>query len=107
MTLNLCQEGNMNKLELFKRKIVFLPKCKTDRFIIIDKWFSNGNKNFSIINYKKVWKEVGNKPRIHFSTNGARKRSGDKCLDISLTIGYIIINYTNFDLQGDVKNGKI
>jgi len=75
--------------------------------IKIDKWFSQGNKNFSIINYKNVWKEVGNKPRLEFRTNGAKKRNGDKCLDVTLTIGYTVINYTNFDLQGDVKNGKI
>ena len=72
--------------------------------IIIDKWFLNGNKNFSIINYKKVWKDVGNKPRLSFRTNGARKRKGDKCLDVNIIIGYIVINYTNFNLQGDLKN---
>ena len=75
--------------------------------IKIDKWFSQGNKNFSIINYKNAWKEVGNKPRLEFRTNRAKKRNGDKCLDVTLTIGYTVINYTNFDLQGDVKNGKI
>lgn len=75
--------------------------------IMIDKWFDHGNKNFSIINYKNVWKEVGNKPKLEVRTNGGKKRRGDKCLDIILTIGYVVINYTNFDLQGDVRNEKI
>ena len=69
--------------------------------IIYEKWWDNGNKVFQITNYKKCWKEVGNKPRINFHTNGARKRKGDKCLDISLTIGYTVFNYCNFNLQNN------
>ena len=65
---------------------------------IFDKWI--GSKNFSIINYKKSWKECGNKRLLNFHTNGASKKNGDSCLDISFTIGYTVFNYTNFALQG-------
>lgn len=69
--------------------------------IILEKWWDKGNKVFQITNYKEAWKEVGNKPRLSFHTNGARKRRGDTCLDISLTIGYIVFNYCNFNLQNN------
>lgn len=70
---------------------------------IFEKWWDKGNKCFSIINYKQSWKEVGNKPRFTISTNGAKKRRGDRCLDVNIIIGYININYVNFDLQGTQK----
>ena len=66
---------------------------------IYEKWWDNGNKVFQITNYKKSWKEVGNPPLFRLRTNGARKRKGDKCLDIHLEIGYTVFNYTNFNLQ--------
>ncbi len=62
---------------------------------IYQKWW--GNKQFSIINYKKSWKEVGNPPLLRFRTNGAKKRNPeDTCLDVYLEIGYTVFNYTNF-----------
>ena len=66
---------------------------------IFQKWWNNGNKQFSIINYKKAWKENGNKPRIKFHWNGARKGI-DSCFDATLIIGYTIFNYTNFNYNG-------
>ena len=66
---------------------------------LLDKWWDKDTKNFSIINYKKAWKENGNKPKIEFRTNGAKKKNNDKCLDVFLTLGYIVINYTNFSLS--------
>ena len=69
---------------------------------IFEKWFDNGNKVFQIINYKKDWKQNGNKPIISFKTNGAKKNKGDKCLDINIWIGYTNINYTNYDLQNKI-----
>lgn len=69
--------------------------------MIYEKWWSNDTKVFQIADYSKSWKEVGNPPLFRFRTNGARKRKGDKCLDVFLEIGYIVINYTNFNLQGD------
>ena len=66
---------------------------------IFQKWWQNGNKQFCIINYKKGWKENGNKPRIKFKWNGARKGI-DSCFDATLIIGYTIFNYTNFNYNG-------
>lgn len=66
---------------------------------IFQKWWSKDSKQFSITNYKKAWKEVGNPPLLRFRTNGAKKKNGDKCLDVHLEIGYTVFNYTDFDLQ--------
>lgn len=56
--------------------------------------YRKNNKYFSIISYKRSWKEHGIKPRINFFTNKGFFKS---CLDITLIIGYIIINYTLYD----------
>lgn len=66
---------------------------------IFEKWWAKNTKCFSIRNHKKSWKANGNKPRISFHHNGGKKKNGDKCLDVKLTVGYTIFNYTNFDLQ--------
>jgi len=63
------------------------------------KWWDNGNKIFDIINYKDDWKKNNNPPILKFQSNGARKSKGDTCLDIKLTIGYIVFNYVNFNLK--------
>lgn len=77
-----------------------LFKPEGGMFVIFDIWWGKDcRKNFSIINYKEAWKEAGNKPRISFYENGGRRKNGDWCFDVFLTVGYIIINYTNFDLQ--------
>ena len=74
---------------------------------IIEWWWADDNKVFQITNYKKAWKELGNKPFfIYCHNNGGRRRNGDKCFDISLHIGYTIINYCNFDLQRTRKKVK-
>jgi hypothetical protein len=62
-------------------------------------WWSNGNKVFQATNYRKAWKEVGNKPRLCLHHNGAKRSRGDSCFDISLIVGYTVISYTNFNLQ--------
>lgn len=72
---------------------------------IFEKWWKHNTKSFFIINYKKPWKENGNKPRLSFHTNGAKKKNGDKCFDCTLTIGYIVIMYTNWDLQKEYYKG--
>ena len=65
---------------------------------IFEKWWDNESKYFGILNYKKSWKENGNKPRIDFYTNGAKKRNPkDTCLDVHLIVGYTIFNYTDFN----------
>ena len=64
----------------------------------IDIWDKRKDKNFSIINYKIPWKMYNNKPQLSFDTNGDSEKHRGKCLDVTLTIGYIVINYTNFNL---------
>ena len=75
---------------------------------IVDKKWDNGNKFFSVINYKKSWKENNNKPRINYHTNGTSRKNGGSCLDVTLTIGYIVFNYTNFNFlnRADKKLGQ-
>lgn len=67
--------------------------------VLFEKWWDRNTKVFSIINYKKAWKENGNKPRLSFFENGGRKSKGDTCLDVHLIIGYTIFNYCNFQLN--------
>lgn len=69
--------------------------------VIFEKWWKKNTKCFSIINYKKAWKENGNKPRLCFHSNGGKNKNGDRCYDCSFIIGYTIICYTNFNLQKD------
>lgn len=66
---------------------------------IFEFWWRNSTKVFQITNYKKSWKEYGNKPRLSFYHNGAKKSKGDNCFDVHLIVGYTVFNYTNFDLQ--------
>ena len=73
---------------------------------IFEKWWDNNTKYFGIINYKKSWKEAGNKPRLLLHENGGRRRNGDNCFDINLIIGYTIIMYTNFNLQKKKRKVK-
>ena len=63
---------------------------------IFIKWWNSGNNVIYAHNYKKAWKETGLKPRLSYSTNGARKGI-DSCLDITLIIGYIVICYSNYN----------
>lgn len=67
--------------------------------IIFEKWWADDTKVFQIINYKKVWKENGNKPRITIFENGGRRKKGDKCFDFHLILGYTIFNYCNYALE--------
>lgn len=73
---------------------------------LFEKWWCNGNKVFAVYNYRGAWKVSDFKPHLAVRTNGARKRKGSSCLDVSITIGYIVINYVNFDLQGKCKEDK-
>lgn len=67
--------------------------------VIYEKWWNHGNKVFSIINYKDSWEKNGIEPRIELFTNGARKRKGDKCFDLHLTIRYTVFNYCNYNMN--------
>lgn len=66
---------------------------------IFEKWWDKNTKSFLITNYKKSWKENGNKPRISFFHNHGKMVNGDTCFDVTLIVGYTIFNYTNWDLQ--------
>jgi hypothetical protein len=87
---------------------VFEFQKRQNGFIV---WFNrmtcNGkqfhSKSFSIDNHRKAWIENGNKPRIVFHENGGRRKQGDKCFDVTLILGYILINYTNWQLQPCAK----
>jgi hypothetical protein len=73
---------------------------------VYERWWAGGNKVFQINNYRESWIKEGNKPRLLLHSNGARRKNGDSCYDISLIVGYTIFNYTNFDLQGRCSNKK-
>ena len=68
--------------------------------VYFQKWWNNDTKQISLMNYKKPWKEYGNKPMYCIRTNGAKKKNGDTCFDLHIHFGYLIFNYTNFNLQG-------
>lgn len=59
--------------------------------------WDKGNKYFSIINYKKEWKKNLNKPMFGIKTNGTRKKSKNTCFDFFIYLGYIVINYTDYN----------
>lgn len=71
---------------------------------IFEKWWDCNTKVFQVTNYKKDWKENGNKPRFFIHENGGRKKHGDNCFDVSIIFGYTVINYTNFCLNKRRKN---
>ena len=66
-----------------------------------DKWWNHDLKHISLLDYTQPWKENGNKPMFCIRTNGAKKKNGDTCFDFFIHFGYLIFNYTNFDLQGN------
>ena len=74
----------------------------------IECWFSKGNKTICLWNFKHIRKrnkqEYPNDPDINaerkwgIHTNGARKGNPeDSCLDLTIDLGHISINYVNFD----------
>lgn len=66
---------------------------------IIVKTWDNGNKWLGVYDYKKPWKKNKIKPAFKIGTNGARRSKGDTCLDCHIILGYLVINYTDFNLQ--------
>ena len=66
------------------------------------KLFSHWHKSkvWELINYKKAWKENGIKPQFRIKTNGASKKKGDTCFSFTITFGYLLFNYINYNLQG-------
>ena len=66
---------------------------------IFQKWWDNGNKQISLINYKDSWSTNGNGRQWRVFTNGAKKNSKDTCFDICIQIGYLSFTYTNFNFN--------
>ena len=66
----------------------------------LDIWWAKNTKHIGLLNYRESWKEVGNKPMWGIRTNGGRRKNGDTCFDFFVHFGYLIFNYTNFNLQG-------
>ena len=65
----------------------------------IDLWWSKDTKHIGLYNYKNPWKEYGNSPMWEIRTNGAKRKNGDTCFDFFIHLGYLIFNYTNYNLQ--------
>ena len=60
-------------------------------------WWDRGNKCLSLINYRKSWSENDIDPKISYHTNGSVKGNvRDFCLDVTVTIGYLVFNYTDY-----------
>lgn len=65
---------------------------------IFEKWLSKGNKVISLINYKDSWSKNGVGRVWGARTNGAKKENPkDTCFDMSIRLGYLVFNYTNFN----------
>jgi hypothetical protein len=47
----------------------------------------------------KWWSKNGTGPKWGYRDNGAKKSQGDTCLDQTLSIGYLILNHVNWNLQ--------
>lgn len=72
----------------------------------LDIWFAKGTKHIGLLNYKEPWKEVGIKPMWEIRTNGGKRKNGDTCFDFFIHFGYLVFNYTNFELQGGKRGIK-
>ena len=66
----------------------------------LEKWWDHDRKLFSIISYRDSWSKNGTGMQFSLRTNGAKKsRPTDTCFSVTLQIGYLDINYTNFNYQ--------
>jgi len=63
--------------------------------IIFQKWWDDGNKQISLINYKDPWTE-GTGRIFRIRNNRAKRNSKDTCFDFTIEFGYLIFSYTNF-----------
>ena len=67
---------------------------------LFQKWWDRESKQFSISWYRKWWSKNGTGMIWRFRTNGANKSNPkDTCLDVYLELGYLVINYTDFNYQ--------
>lgn len=56
-------------------------------------------KSFSVGWLYGWWSKNGTGPQWGYRDNGARRKKGDTCLDQTLSIGYLILNHINWNLQ--------
>jgi hypothetical protein len=80
--------------------------------IIFQKWFNKNNKQISLISYKDSWSQNGTGRIYRIRNNGAKRKNGDKCFDFYIECGYLVFNYTNFNLQStphkpNYMNGRL
>lgn len=59
-------------------------------------WWKRDTKYIGLHNYKAPWKENGIKPTWRIRTNGASRKNGDTCFDLTIFLGYIVFNYSNY-----------
>lgn len=82
-------------------KIQKHPSTDTIAFTIwFDRIYSSSGKryhrrSFLIHWLRKAWKENNIKPTFSIHSNKADK--GDGCFDGNIILGYLILNYTNWD----------
>jgi hypothetical protein len=50
----------------------------------------------------KIWRHNKVAPQWGYRTNGAKRSAGDTCLDATFSLGYLILNYVDWDLQGNI-----
>lgn len=73
---------------------------------LFQKWWDNNTKQLSIRWEYSSWSKNGTGMIWRFRTNGAKKSNPeDTCLDVFLELGYLVINYTNFNLQKNSRKG--
>ena len=48
---------------------------------------------------RKIWKKNNVEPKWEYRDNGAKKENNDTCLDVTISLGYLQLNYVNWNLQ--------
>lgn len=57
------------------------------------------SRSFKFSWMRKIWKQNKVKPFWGYRDNGGKKSNGDKCLDATIGLGYLQLNYVNYNLQ--------
>lgn len=68
--------------------------------IVFEKWWDKNTKCINLISYKDAW----DKPHFLIHSNDVKRKNGDTCFDFNVDLGYLHFSYTNWDLQGHMKN---
>ena len=59
------------------------------------------SKSINISWMRKVWRNNKVKPQWGYRDNGGKKSNGDTCYDGTFGLGYLQLNYINWNLQGN------